>query len=372
MSTTPESHSRIGASSMNRWANCPASVRLSKDMPNSSSSFAEEGTRAHDVAANILLGQKHDCDDDEMLEAVMVYVDFANELKKGCSFYAVEERCDLSALHPGLFGTSDLIVYHDKTKTLHVGDYKHGKGIAVEAEENEQLLYYALGALMKTQLPCLWVEMIIVQPRCFHPDGPVRKWKISVTELLDFSADLVDAAKRTEDPKAAVVPGDHCRFCPAAPVCPELHQVAITSAQEEFAPAFSYDPEKLKDILGKIPAIEAWAKSVKEFAYREAQAGRVPPGYKLVPKRANRKWINEKEAEKFLLLELGLDYLQAIKEPTLKSVAQIEAMLKNKDDKKILETIVIKESSGDTLAPVADKRQESRPSVETDFTKIND
>lgn len=366
---SPTAHSRIGASSMSRWAKCPASVRLSKYMPNTSSSFAEEGTLAHDCAEKLLLGEKIGDIDDEMLEAITVYVDYINELKIGCSFYAFEERFDLSSLHPGLFGTSDAIVYHDKTKTLHVVDYKHGKGLAVEVENNSQLKYYALGALIKSKLPCSHVEMVIVQPRCFHPDGPIRSVKVSVTELLDFSADLVDAALRTEDPNALAVSGDHCRFCPASPVCPELHQTAIVSAQEEFSPSFSYDPDKLGDILNKIPAIEAWAKSVKEFAYREAQAGRIPPGFKLVPKRANRKWINEEQAKNFLLIELGLDYLQAIKEPTLKTPAQIEALLA-KEDKKRLEEIVIKESSGDTLAPVADKRKESRPSVETDFTKI--
>ncbi len=363
-----KAHSRIGASSYSRWGVCPASVRLSKDMPNTSSSFAEEGTLAHDIADRLLTGKPVQNEiEDEMLEAVMVYVDFVKAESVGATHVGIEERFELTSLHPDLFGTADAVIL--KGKTLVVADLKYGKGLAVEVENNKQLQFYALGALMKTKLPCSHVEMVIVQPRCFHPDGPIRKWKIPVTDLLDFSADLVDAALRTEDPKAVAVSGDHCRFCPAAPVCPTLHNTALTSAQVEFSPAFSYDPEKLSDVLAKIPAIEAWAKSVKEFAFREAQAGRIPPGYKLVPKRANRKWTNEAKAKNFLLIELGLDYLQAIKEPTLKTPAQIEALL-NKEDKKRLEEIVTKESSGDTLAPVADKRKESKTSVEADFTKI--
>jgi hypothetical protein len=281
----------------------------------------------------------------------------------------VEEKFHLKELHPDLYGTSDCVLYFAEEKLLQVWDYKHGQGIAVEAENNEQLMYYALGALMKTKAPCSHVEMVICQPRCYHPEGPIRRWKISVVDLLDFSADLVDAALRTEDPDAPLVSGDHCRFCPAAPTCPKLHETALTTAQEEFSPAFSYDPEKLADVLSKIPAIESWAKSVKEFAYREAQAGRIPPGHKLVPKRANRKWANEDEAEKFLLLELGLDYTEVHKEPALKSPAQIEALL-SKEDKKRLEEIVVKESSGGTLAPITDKRKTSKPAIETEFTKI--
>lgn len=362
-------HSRIGASSMSRWSKCPASVRLSKDMPNISSSYAEEGTRAHELAEKILRGEKvnfSDCDD-EMVEAVMTYANFIHSLK--WTKLLIEERFHLKELHPDLFGTSDAVLYFEEEKLLMVVDYKHGKGLAVEAENNPQLMYYALGALMKTKLPCSHVEMVIVQPRCFHPDGPIRRWKIDVIDLLDFSADLVDAAKMTENPNSEIVPGDHCRFCPAAPICPGLHQTAIEAAQEEFSPAFSYDPAKLGEILGKIPAIEAWAKAVKEFAFREAQAGRIPPGYKLVPKRANRKWRDEEQAEEFLLLELGLSPVEARQEPKLKSPAQIEALL-SKEDKKRLEEIIIKESSGDTLAPVADKRKTSKPAIETEFTKV--
>lgn len=354
---------------MSRWAKCPASVRLSVDMPNVSSSYAQEGTNAHDLAEKILTNVKTDLSgyDDEMVDAVMTYVDYIRSFTP--TWMKVEERFHLESLHPDLYGTSDCILYFSEEKLLSVIDYKHGKGLAVEAENNHQLMYYALGALMKTKAACSHVEMVIVQPRCFHPVGPIRSWKVSVSDLIDFSADLVDYAKKTEDPQAPTFAGDHCRFCPAAPLCPTLHETAIVSAQEEFSPAFSYNPEKLGDILGKIPAIEAWAKSVKDFAFREAQEGRVPPGYKLVPKRANRKWRNEEDAEHFLLIELGLSCVEARKDPQLKTPAQIEALLP-KEDRKRLEEIVLKESSGDTLAPVADKRQTSKPAIETEFTKI--
>jgi hypothetical protein len=366
-----KAHSRIGASSYSRWGTCPGSVRLSKDMPNTSSKYAAEGTKAHELGEMVLLGKAYKIEDydDEMLAAVTAYVEFIREESIGASHVGIEERFELTELHPELFGTADAVIYKDKT--LKVIDYKHGQGLAVEIENNKQLQFYALGALMKLKLPCSHVEMVIVQPRAFHPDGPIRKWKIPVIDLLDFSAQLVDDALRTEDPNAPVIPGDHCHFCAAAPTCPALHETAIIAAQEEFSPRFSYDPAKLGDILSKIPAIEAWAKSVKEFAFHEAQAGRIPPGYKLVPKRANRKWRNEEDAESFLLLELGLSCIEARKDPQLKTPAQIETLL-SKEDKKRLDEIVIKESSGDTLAPITDKRKTSKPAIETEFTKITE
>lgn len=371
--TTPTAHSRIGASSMHRWAECPGSVRLSANVPNTSSSYAEEGTEAHDLAANILMGQKVDLSnyDEDMVEAVNVYVDAFKESSKEATFTLIEERFDLSKLHPGLFGTSDGIIYHESDKVLQVWDYKHGKGIPVEVDGNEQLMYYGLGALLKTGVPCSHVELVICQPRCPHPEGPIRRWRIDVIDLMDFIADLIDAAKRTEDPNAPLKAGDHCRFCPASPLCPELHKTALTSAQQDFSPSFSYDPAELSKTLHLLPAIKAWVKSVEEFAFNESQHGRIPPGFKLVPKRATRKWRDEDEARTYLALELGLNDIDVFKAPSLKTPAQIEALL-SKEDKKKLEDIVLKESSGSTLAPETDKRPTATPAVETQFTVVTE
>jgi hypothetical protein len=378
-----KAHSVIGASSMHRWATCPGSVRLSADMPNTSSKYAEEGTLAHEYAAETLefyfFGKctpKREEVTEEMKEAVFVYIDAFSASamidEKSHHKVFIEERFDLSELYPNLYGTSDGIIYKKDSKVLEVWDYKHGQGIAVEVEGNEQLMYYALGALMKTKVPCAEVEMVICQPRAFHPDGPIRKWKVPVTTILDFAADLVDAAKKTEDPNAILVSGEWCRFCPAAPICPLLHATALESAKRDFSPVLPYDPAELARALSVIPAVEAWAKSVKEFAQAEAERGVVLPGYKLVPKRASRHWKHEEgDIETALLLEYGLSYLDVTK-TSLKTPAQIEALLTDKEMKKKLEELVIKESSGNTLAPLSDKRKASKSSIETDFTVVTD
>ncbi len=382
MSTT---HSKIGASSMHRWAACPGSVRLSKDIPNTSSKYAEEGTLAHDLAADLLNLELRGNDggdiadfhakwtdiDPEMHENVKIYVEeFLKEAFATPGWFSVERKFNLSNLHPGLFGTADGIIYQESIKVLQVWDFKYGQGIPVEPENNEQLMYYGLGALMETKAPCSDVELVICQPRCPHPEGPIRKWRLSVTDLIDFAADLIDAAKRTEDPNAGLVPGDHCRFCPASPTCPQLHDTAVELAKNEFSPAFSYDPAKLASVLELIPAIKAWAKSVEEFAHGEAQHGRVPPGYKLVPKRAMRKWRDEEQAAE-AIHKLGIETSLTHKPAVLKSPAQIEDVLDKKQKLEIAEYI-IKESSGSNLVPFSDKRPQTVPAVETEFTKIEE
>ncbi|MCH8328897.1 MAG: DUF2800 domain-containing protein, partial [Nanoarchaeota archaeon] len=49
MSDNRPIHSKIGASSMYRWSNCPGSVKLSEGMTSESSIYAIEGTAAHEV-----------------------------------------------------------------------------------------------------------------------------------------------------------------------------------------------------------------------------------------------------------------------------------------------------------------------------------
>jgi hypothetical protein len=368
-------HSRIGASSYHRWGTCPGSVRLSKGMPRTTSEFAEEGIEAHELAAKLLLDDPTldlSAYDDEMLEAVDVYVEAFQEASKGASYLKIEEKFHLSELHPDLYGTADGVFYLDDSKTLHVWDYKHGMGIPVEVEHNGQLMYYALGALLKTKLPCSKVKITICQPRCWHFEGPIRSWEIDAIDLLDFAADLVDDAKKTEDPNAILASGDHCRFCPAAPICPLLENTALTAYEEKSTQAQMYDPVKLGQILDKLPAVKAWAKSVEEFAFAEAQRGTDIPGYKLVPRKSHRSWALDPEGlEKRLLLDFGLSYPEIHDKPSIKSPAQVEKLL-SKEKKKELERLINKKNAGTTLAKESDKRPQALPSAQADFIGFNE
>lgn len=364
-SNVSTAHSKIGASSMYRWSKCPGSVRLSKDIPSVSSPYAQEGTKAHELAAEMLVKPVDTSNyDPEMVEAVKVYVDYVYDISHDCAMW-IEKKFDLSSLYPGLFGTADAVVYNEKTKTLSVVDYKHGMGLAVEVKDNPQLMYYALGALMTFSRPCQTVEIIVVQPRCPHPDGPIRKQIIPAFDLLDFAADLVDFAKATEPEDAPLQAGDHCKFCPAAAVCPEIHSKAVVLAKEEFTPVFSYDPKKLSQVLSWVPVLKDWINNVMEFAYNEANQGRVPPGWKLVEKRATRKWRSEDQAKDLLANHFGLDHDQIFKK-SLNSVAQIEKVLP-KSAREELAKLVVSESSGTTLVHDSDKRP-ARTSAEMDFS----
>lgn len=381
-------HSKIGASSYSRWSTihggCPGSVQMAEGCPNIESAYAAEGTHAHTVASDELeryffnkVPITTTVATAEMRLAVSVYVNFVKKeaVASGADVKAghilIEHRFDLKDVYPGLFGTADAVIYYPTEKKLLVADYKHGAGIAVEVDDNLQLKYYALGALLSTGFPCDLVEIAVIQPRCEHEQGPIRRYAFPSVDLLDFAADLAFDAAATADPGAKLNPGKHCRFCPAAPTkCPAVKEKALALAKQEFGPAVSYDPAKLADALAHIPAIEAWITKVREFAYAEAMHGRNPPGWKMVAKRATRKWAADDETiVEFMAEATKREVSEFFEEPSLKSPAQMEKLCSKQIGeglRKFMESI----SSGYNLVPEADKRPAAKLDPKSEFTQI--
>jgi hypothetical protein len=372
-------HSNIGASSMYRWSACPGSVRLSAGVAKKSSKYADEGSDAHELAAmclrggfraeefvdrHIIQGGRDFTPDAAMTEAVQVYLDAVTArtcVAEDCSL-DIETKFDLSDVHPGCFGTADAVIWNATTRVLTVMDYKHGAGVPVKVVGNPQLQYYGLGALRASGYPAEKVRLVIVQPRCEIEGSAVREWEIDTIDLLDFQADLKAYAAATEDPNAPLNPGDHCRFCPAAALCPALANKAQEVARMEFAPAQPYDAAQLKLALDSREVIRAWLKALDEFAYAEAEAGRTPPGYKLVAKRAMRKWRAEGEVVE-ALQSAGIKP-DVFYERSLRSPAQLEKLV----DKKVLAPFIVAESSGHALVSEADKRPAIRVDAASEFS----
>lgn len=379
----PGAHSAIGASSAARWMNCPGSIRESRGLESATSVHAAEGTVAHHVAEQALenkmpaasfVGETFEEDGhridvtEEMADAVQIYLDWVGKVldEEPDAQLHVERSFRLKQLNPKAFGTADGCIYIPSTQHLIVADYKHGAGVPVEVYQNPQGQYYAIGALLDLGYAVQSVEIAIIQPRCPHPDGPVRTWQIDPIDLLDFMGELQQAMDATEKPDAPLNPGPWCRWCPAAgKPCPALEKLSLETAKAEFKPEFSYDPDHLAETLAKLPVIEAWCKSVREFAYEQAEHGKPVPGWKLVQKRAIRKWADETTAEQ-RLLDYGLDRDQILKPPALKTPAQIEKIV-GKAGKEELADLWVQESSGHTLAPESDKRPAVKPSAAEDF-----
>jgi hypothetical protein len=361
---------------------CPGSVALLRRVPRSGSSkYAEEGTAAHELGEECIRGKKDPAEllgeswtdaegvqheiDQEMVDAVSTYVLHVRELIQQSVWYSIERQFFLDSLNPPapMYGTADFVCIAGDI--LHVVDYKHGKGVAVEVPENKQLLYYALGAYVSVpqeMLPRIQrVQIAIVQPRAFHKDGPVRTWKTDVMSLVDYATDLFGMADIALAPGAPLAIGDHCRWCDVKGVCPEASRQAVTIAQGEFKvlqdKPTSPEPTllttaQLADFLPKFDQVEAWMKGVREHAYNLLLRGEAVPGYKLVDKRATRKWANEDEVEKWIATA-GHDSgkLHATK---LLTPAQAEKALGKKHT--IPADLISKVSSGYTMTEATDAR----------------
>lgn len=380
------SHSTRGASGAYRWMQCPGSIRLSQGLPSQDSIYAKEGNAAHDLAEVCLrksldavecLGEtmvvgNHAFEvDEEMTEAVQVYLDYVRSVMQKEDIVYIEQQFSLKDIHEDCFGTVDCAIYRPSTAELFVIDYKHGKGVAVDVKGNSQLRYYALGAALAVPDRALSdVHITVVQPRAPHADGPIRSEKIDSLELMDWSEDLLQAVKATYRPNAPLKAGDWCKFCTAAPICPALKEHAIESAQADFGGApEDLDPYQLAEILEKANLIEDWVRAVRAYAFESLERGNEVPGYKLVAKRPQRKWIDEAGVARHLIgtgLEEDELYTKKFKSP-----AQIEKLLP-KDRRSELEDYFVKESSGNTLAPASDKREAVNISLGDEFGAEDD
>lgn len=383
-------HSSVGASVLHRRAACPGSRRMEAGKPDSASPYAAEGTVAHalgegalrrifedDVPASVAKseyrrrvgeyvtqGAYDVLISDEMCDAVDVYIDVVYASHTPGSLVFVEQRYDLSHLHPELFGTGDCLVYSPSTGELLVYDYKHGQGHVVDPVRNPQLLFYALGALHKVCIPHAYpvtsVSMRIVQPRGRGMDK-VRAWDVDAMELAQFQSELLRIVRATEEPDAPLHPGDHCRFCKAEGTCVAKRDAALAVAKHQFRPVESFAGAELADLLHRLPTLESWIKALRQHAHDLAERGDPPPGWKLVDKRAVRKWAAPERDVAAMLADayaLSDDDIYAPRE--VQSVARIEAVIGKAALKgaagEAFRALIVQQSSGRSLAPDDDAR----------------
>lgn len=371
--TTPE-HSPLGASGAERWMNCPGSVALldALAMPDTDEpEWTAEGTAMHEAAAHLLTtgaetweiaGQEFHgiVIDAEMGMAIALYVDHVRPLMEDTNTFGVELRAASPETHAQMFGKADLwAIAH---RSLIVRDLKGGVGIVVEAYRNPQIMYYSFLTIDHLERERgyvfddgMLVDLGIVQPRAFHPDGPIRTWETTVGEIKEWvRTTLVPAMDRTAIDNT-LTPGEWCRFCPAKLICPMLQGLFEALVKINPAQVINWSDEALDRSYKLLPAAIFAKKAIEEEVFRRANNGVHFESGKLVNKKANRVW--KEGASTLAAAEFG----EGAFEPAhLKSPPGIEAL--GPKGKAFVKEYGYTPFTGLTVAPrETDPRQEVKP-----------
>lgn len=399
-----DAHSKFSASSSHRWMTCPGSMVLESTQPNSSSPYADEGSAAHWVASEVLLGKLTLADavgrdwwpgggskpvriTQDMCDHVQTYIDtvltYGGEL-------LVEQRVHyhnwLGCKKEEAFGTSDAVIMDGDLITI--VDLKFGMGVRVFAEENPQLMLYALGALYEFEMlgDFKRARMVISQPRLGHHD----EWECDVSELHAFAARAKAAVETVKDVTAGYIgtgqvigmrdtldtyaklhpSEDACRFCKAKAVCPALAAEVLTAVAggddtiqdfDDLADNNSHLPLQGSPQLGEamryVDLVEGWCKAVRAEVERRLFAGDEVPGFKLVEgKRGNRAW-SDREAALEAMKSMRLKH-EDIYSYSLNGPAPMEKLLKKENPRRwaTLQALIVQPEGRPHVAPVSDGR----------------
>lgn len=385
---TPEQHAKLSASSAHRWLHCPPSVKLAEQFPSQTSSYAEAGRLAHAIAelkarkyflepmsartynSRLKKSQEDPYYDKGMEDSTDAYLEVLKET--ACSFeqapfVALETRVDFSDYVPEGFGTADCIMIG--AGTIVIIDYKNGAGVPVEADENPQMMLYALGAL-QVYAPIYGdtiqrAVLIIVQPNA----GGTKTWETTVQTLKSWAGDTVrPAAKLAYNGQGDYCAGDWCRFCPAKAQCSArarqmleleplvgakpLLSVAPGEASKN-APALLSDAD-VGDVLRRALTLKKWVEDLEEYALSAALAGREITGFKAVEGRGSREWTDQDAAFQTLQQRGVAEALLWERKPC--SVAGLEKALGKKAFSEAADGLVLKKPGKPTLVPSSDKR----------------
>ncbi len=407
---TPTQHAELSASSSSRWLNCTAAPRFEDNFPDETSEYAEEGTLAHqfsEIAAqynfNLITKRKKNSQikklqkdplyKDEMLTTSEFYAQYLFD--KSLTFVqkpyeALEVRVDFSDYVPEGFGTCDCIMIGGDT--LHITDYKHGKGVPVSAEGNSQMRLYALGALKKYS-PIFGdaikkVSMAIVQPRITED---VSEETLTVEQLIEWGNWVKPIAEKAYYGMGEFHSGSWCRFCKGKAVCKaraenytaledfkdfdiegKLSEADVLAREGAIClgaevPGVLSDAE-IGDLLIRGAELVQWYDDLKSYALGAILDGKEIPGWKAVEGKSNRAFTDENAAIQ-KLKDSGYEEEKLYKPKEALSLSNLEKLVGKKKFAELVGELITKPHGKPTLAPEKDKRAAYSP-ASVDFAEV--
>lgn len=310
------SHALLAPSSASTWVKCPGSVILrATGGIETGTPEAEDGQAAHELAEMAAFPLTNEQIDGHVGGTASNGVIYTQEMAEGAKLYrdvleehhafnsgnlALEEHLDMPDIHQECNGTPDsnwALANH-----IYICDFKFGHGI-VDVFENWQLMCYASGVLSKYNInghqdQHTKVTMLIVQPRSFSAEGPVREWTVTASDLRGYFNQLRTAAETALGHEPVVKSGLQCRYCLGRHACESARQAAVKAV--EIINVATPTPLTNEALAVELPALD---NAMKQLQYRrdalleEAEnrigKGQNIPGLARQPIQGQRKWDGE-------------------------------------------------------------------------------
>lgn len=304
-----------------------------------------------------------------MLDCANGYASYILELveaaKETCAdpVVLIEQRVDFSRWVEQGFGTSDAILISDGT--LHVVDYKHGLGVLVEADNNPQMMCYALGALelFDALYDIDTVAMTVYQPRCQN----VSTFEMSKDDLYRWADEVLKpTAELAFAGDGNFLCGEWCGFCKAKHECRARAEANLMLAQYDFKLPPLLEDTEIEVILTRADQLVSWVNDIKEYALQQAISGKEWTGFKLVKGRSNRRYTDEAAVTQ-TVTDAGFDPY----ERKLLGITAMQKLLGKSRFDELLSAYIEKPQGKPTLVPESDKRPVMN-NAKTDFMEEND
>ena len=377
-------HALLSASGAHRWLNCTPSARLEENFENKQTVYTQEGTLAHELAelklrknyetmstrkfnSELKKIKENELYKPEMDNHTDIYAEYIKQImytsKAPCIF--IEYKTDYSKYAKEGFGTTDCVIIEGNT--LHVIDFKYGQGVAVSAENNPQMMLYALGIYEANSIiyDIKNVVLAIIQPRL----DSISEWNISIEDLIKWGNEVV--VPKAEDAFAGIgdfIPGEHCRFCKAKGECraraeANLQAIEIRKTVDKNLLA----NDEIGVILKQCTDVEDWLKDLRETALNKILNGEKIEGWRAVEGRSNRVITNIDEAFE-LLKKDGFDETVLYERKPL-SLTELEKLVGKKKFAELLADYIEKPKGKPALVDSSDKRPdfENKTTSEEDF-----
>jgi hypothetical protein len=369
-------HAVLSPSAAERWLTCTPSARLEQSFQETSSSYADEGTLAHELGEYIIrwkLDRINKARFDVLLAGIKKNQHYTEAMYEYCDDYAtyvIEQYMKMKAITPdaqlmlekmiGLgnyipegFGTGDAVIVSDGW--LKLIDLKYGKGVPVSCIENKQMMTYGLGLLDEFDFVYDLddISLTVFQPRLDN----ISTWEISADKLKAWGRDvLIPTAQKAFQGEGTLVPGKHCQFCKVKPQCKALAEYNNELAAMEFKNPNLLDDDDISFVLSRAAMFTDWLNAVKEYAMEQAVRHQKKwPGYKLVQGRSNRIYTDEDKVVN-RLVKAGYDLKMILKPKAPKSITEMQRELGAKKFDELLKGLIIKPPGKPVLVLDSDTR----------------